>query len=117
MINPFAVTTDLGNERGVFGQARLLRSRFLYREIVLESPAVKMIYTGWWFRQKITFDAEVVWFRISWLSMMRHAEFRLPASVDPAEPPGRVEISFDRRLAIRRFRLWIDEKIVYDEVD
>jgi hypothetical protein len=118
MTNPFEAASCLANERGIFGEARLIRSGFLYRVIELESPyATRMVYSGWWFRQKIEFDGQLVWFRISWLSILKQAEFRMPALVDPQESPARVELSFGRRLMIRRFRLWIDGQIAYDEVN
>ena len=36
--NPFSVPTELPDERGVFGEARLIRKGFLYRVIEIESP-------------------------------------------------------------------------------
>jgi hypothetical protein len=44
-------------------------------------------------------------------------EFRVPAEVDPNEPDGRIEIEFTRGLMVRRFRLWIGESLVYDEIN
>lgn len=34
-----------------------------------------------------------------------------------SEIPGRVEIDFTRGLRIRRFRLWIADELVYDEIN
>jgi hypothetical protein len=86
--------------------------------IELQSPlAATLVYSGWWFRQKIELDGQVVWFRISWLAILRRAEFQLPESLDPRCRPAEMEITFGRALRIRRFRLWIDGQLVYDEVD
>ncbi len=118
MTNPFAASAIVPSERGVFGDARLIRSGFLFRVIELRSPvAMRMVYSGWWFRQKIEINGELVWFRISWLTILRRAEFPLPATVDTNQSPAQMEIGFGRGLMIRRFRLWIDGQIVYDEIN
>ncbi len=118
MINPFTPPPTLAVERGTFGDARRVRSGFLYRVIDLESPVCsRMVYSGWSLRQKITFDDQIVWFRISWLTIFRKAEFRLPVEIDRSQSKARLEINFSRLLTIRRFRIWIDGKIVYDEVN
>ena len=57
-----------------------------------------------------------VWFRISWLRIHSHAEFRLPRSLDADQPAAGIEIDFTRNLRIRRFRFWIADETVYDEV-
>jgi hypothetical protein len=118
MTNPYAVTA-VTDEPGVFGdRARRLRAGFLYREIELQTPfAARFVYDGWWFRQKIQFDGITAWFRISWLTILRTAEFRIPAALDANQPSGRVEIDFTRGLSIRRFRIWIDDKLLYDEIN
>ena len=118
MTNPYAVTA-VTDELGVFSdRARRLRAGFLYREVELQAPfTANFVYDGWWFRQKITFNGITAWFRISWLTILRTAEFRVPAEVDPREPKGRVEIEFSRGLSIRRFRIWIEEKLIYDEIN
>ena len=106
------------SERGVFADhARLIRSTFLYRVIDLERPiTTRLVYTGWWFRQKIELDGIPVWFRISWLSIRPRAEFRVPSEVDPSQPTGKIEINFGTGLSIRRFRVWINDQIAYDEI-
>ena len=123
MVNPYSVTSAAdtsatGPHQGVFGDSATLRkASFLYRVIELSSPIqATFIYSGWWFRQKITFDGMPVWWQISWLWIRREATFRLPQAVDPAEREGRIEIDFTRGLRIARFRLWIAEELVYDEV-
>ncbi|MCC9601389.1 hypothetical protein LOC67_12610 [Stieleria sp. JC731] len=77
---------------------------------------MQLRYSGWWFRQTIAISGFVVWSKISWLDIDRQVEFQLPAEVDPQRRPGRIEIDFSRGLRIRRFRVWIDEHLVYDEV-
>ena len=79
--------------------------------------ATRMVYSGWWFRQQIQFDGELVWFRISWLTILRHAEFVLPLHGGPKRLPGKVEIEFGRGLMIRRFRVWIGGQLAYDEIN
>lgn len=118
MTNPFAPPSSVTLERGVFGGARQKRSGFLYRVIDIDSPVqTQLVYSGWWFRQKLELDGLLVWFRISWLTITRQADFRLPASIDPDQSPGKLEIEFGRGLAIRRFRVWIQDQLIYDEIN
>ncbi len=118
MTNPFAVSTILPPQRGVFGEARRIRGGFLFRVIEFQSPlTTRMVYSGWWFRQKIEFDGQVVWFRISWLTILREAEFTLPSPIGSEPLPGKVEIEFGRGLMIRRFRVWISGQLAYDEIN
>jgi hypothetical protein len=117
-MNPFAVTNLPPSERGVFGDARRIRSSFLYRVIELGSPSYcRIVYDGWWFRQKVEIDGVLAWWRISWLTIQRRVEFRVPAEVNAKQPHGRIEIEFGRGLMIRRFRCWIDDSLVYDEIN
>ncbi len=119
MTNPYAVPATIPDDRGIFAdQARLLRGSFLYRVIEFDG-ALKgtFVYDGWWFRQQITINGVRAWFRISWLTIFRNAEFKVPAEVHSAQPHVRVEIGFTRGLSIRRFQVWVDEAIVYDEIN
>ena len=116
--NPFSASATVTEERGVYGDARRLRSGFLYRVIDIGAPwECRLVYDGWWFRQKVAINAETAWFEISWLTIRRNIEFQIPASVIPDRPDARIEIEFGRALMIRRFRLWIDGNIVYDEIN
>ena len=119
MSNPFAVTTRQIDERGVFGDhARRIRGGFLYRVIDSDRPyRCRLVYNGRWFVQRIRIDGILVWWQISWLRIRPRAEFVIPAEIDPAMPPGSLEIGFARGLTIRRFRVWIGGQIVYDEVN
>ncbi len=119
MTNPYAVPANLPDDRGVYGDhARLLRGGFLYRVIEFESPFEgTFVYDGWWFRQQISINGIKAWFRISWLTIFRNAEFRLPVEVDPEQPAVSVEIRFTRGLSIQRFRVWVGERLVYDEIN
>jgi hypothetical protein len=116
--NPFAATSQLTDQAGIYGDhARRIRGGFLYRVIELDHPfSVRLVYDGWWFRQKVTFGGELVWFRISWLTIHRRVTFRVPSQFDAARRPAAIEIDFSPGLTIRRFRVWIDEQIVYDEI-
>tara|TARA_R110002049_G_scaffold2750_2_gene21786 strand:- start:670943 stop:671302 length:360 start_codon:yes stop_codon:yes gene_type:complete len=119
MSNPFAVTTSQIDERGVFGDhARRIRGGFLYRVIELDRPyRCRLTYNGRWFVQRIKFDSYSAWRQISWLTIRPRAEFRVPAAIDASQPVARIEIGFTRGLMMRRFRVWIDGAIVYDEVN
>lgn len=115
--NPFAPSHNVANERSVFGEARLIRSTFLFRIIEFDSPLqFRMVYDGWWFRQKIEISGKIAWFQISWLTIQRRVEFRIPATIDPRQPAAAIEIDFGQGLRIRRFRVWVSEQIVYDEI-
>ena len=115
--NPFSVPTELPDERGVFGEARLIRKGFLYRVIEIESPIrIQLIYNGWWFRQTVKINGLMAWSQISWLTIERDAEFDLPQEITPAPRRCKIEINFARALLIRRFRIWIDNDLSYDEV-
>lgn len=102
----------------MFGDARRVRAGFLHRELDITRPVTcRVVYDGWWFRQKIEINGHQAWFQISWLTIRRKIDFRLPAAVDPQQPRARVEIDFGPGLSIRRFRLWLDGQIAYDEVN
>lgn len=118
MINPYATNAvnDLG--RGFFGNhANCREQTFLFRVLEITHPInAEFVYSGWWFRQTIHVDGIRVWRQISWLSIKSKAKFDLPSSVDPEQREGRIEIDFSRGLRIRRFRLWIESELIYDEV-
>ncbi|KAA5543615.1 hypothetical protein FYK55_10410 [Roseiconus nitratireducens] len=118
MTNPYAVTTATAGQPGFFGEhAELVRGTFLYRVVQVSHPVrLRFVYSGWWFRQTIELDGHTVWGQISWMAIRRQAEFRLPVELDPQQRSGRMEIEFSRGLRIRRFRIWIDQTLIYDEV-
>ncbi len=115
--NPFSVPNELPNERGVFGDARLIKKGFLYRVIEIEKPTfLRFIYDGWWFRQTVKISDHMAWSQISWLPIERNAEFRIPQEVSTTRLPCKFEIDFAKALLIKRFRIWIDDQLVYDEI-
>ncbi|MFG0254014.1 MAG: hypothetical protein ACF787_02780 [Rhodopirellula sp. JB053] len=125
LANPFSISASAPLEKGVFAEhARLRRRNFLYRVIEINHPlAGTLTYSGWWFRQTIEINGNSCWFRISWLRIQPHFEFEVPESV--AIQPGwgdandrrmKVEIHFSRTLMIRRFRIWLAGRILYDEI-
>lgn len=115
--NPFSVPSQISEDRGVFGNAKRLRGGFLYRVIEFETPfPCRLVYDGWWFRQTVKLNGIRAWSQISWLNIERTVEFAAPSSVDPSSAPVKIEIDFGRTLFIRRFRVWIDGMIVYDEI-
>lgn len=117
-LNPYSVSSAEPLEEGWFAdRATRRQGGFLFRKLDISHPfAANVLYSGWWFRQKIEFNGHVVWWRISWLWIKKSATFRLPAEVDTERRDGKIEIDFSRGLRIRRFRLWIDEEVIYDEV-
>ncbi|NND96033.1 MAG: hypothetical protein HKN47_01745 [Pirellulaceae bacterium] len=119
MPNPYATSSNIDNSRGIFADfARLRRSSFLYREIEFDEPfSGRMVYSGWWFWQRVNVGGQRVWSRVSWITIDRELEFLLPAAVDPGCSPCRIEIEFSRGLQIRRFRIWIAGQIVFDEIN
>lgn len=116
--NPFLPTTELPHERGVFSDhARLRRSAFLYRDIDFDGPLnARFVYTGWWFRQAVYLNGEAVWFRISWTRIDSSISFLVPPTIRSEGGVGQVEIDFTRGLTIRRFRVFIDGRNLYDEI-
>ena len=115
--NPFSAPNPVPDQRGVFGNARKLRTGFLFRVIEIDAPIpCRLVYDGWWFRQKIEVNGTIAWFQVSWLTIRRHVKFRIPKQVHPAEPQAAIEIDFGPSLMIRRFRLWVAEHLVYDEI-
>ncbi|GAA4461552.1 hypothetical protein [Novipirellula rosea] len=135
MTNPFEPPIELPSEKGVFGDhATLITRRFLYRVIRYQRPFTgRLVYSGWWFRQKIEINGVVVWWKVSWLNISPDVSFTIPAEAfanqqvgDDASPEndsvpsqpiqGRIEIQFTRGLRIRRFRVWFDQQLAYDEI-
>ena len=181
-MNPFAPAVAVQEGLGVFGDARLLKSKFLYRKIRLgdQSPLwpgvvagfgagrgqldessrgldavdhgdqldahhlggdhisgdqIDVTYTGWWFLQRVYIQGVRAWWAISWLNLRRSIQFELPGCVvgqiamsrrDIANPEDRaekqaqimrIEIDFGQALRIRRFRLWVNDRIRYDEIN
>lgn len=125
-LNPFSVCAHSPLYRGSFAEhGVLLRRGFLYRVIDIQEPFVgELTYNGWWFRQTVEINGQSQWFQISWLKIHSQLEFTLPAwiEVDPAwgEAENRrmsIEIGFSRGLTIRRFRIWLAGRILYDEIN
>jgi hypothetical protein len=57
------------------------------------------------------------WRRISWRTIFSELEFAMPLQLDADRSPVRVEIGFTRALTIRRFRIWVEDTLVYDEIN
>jgi hypothetical protein len=118
MTNPFAPTTNLPNERGVFADGATRRQAgFVYRVIEFTDPFVgELIYDGWWFRQQVSIDGRTLWRRISWARFYKQIDFHLPPEIDNAERPVRIDIQFGLGLSIRRFQVSVAGMIAYDEI-
>ena len=67
--------------------------------------------------QRVSLDGQTVWSQISWKTIEPRASFQLPANIVADEPKMQIEIDFTRLLWIRRFRVWIADELVYDEVN
>ena len=97
-------------------------------------PGISLTYSGWWFVQRVYVDRELVWWAISWLKIQSSIAINL-ASIDRSRKSAdasakfaidspseikvgeiKIEISFSRGLRIRRFRVWLDREIRYDEI-
>ncbi|WP_233148500.1 hypothetical protein [Rhodopirellula sp. MGV] len=117
-MNPYSVSSEAPLQTGIFTErASLIDRTFLYRVIEIRSPLeFELCYSGWWFRQSIQIAGVTAWSKISWLDIDRNVEFRLPESIDPEQRRGQIEIDFARGLRIRRFRVWVADQLVYDEV-
>lgn len=132
--NPYSVSASISPEIQVRSDcAHLRRGTFLFRQIEFEAPfRATLTYDGWWFRQKVALQPSddglaplQVWFRVSWVRIHSAFEFDLPEEfpLDPdwdtfANPVTRVrgEITFAKTLAIRQFRIWLGETVIYDEI-
>lgn len=117
IVNPYAFIPKTESKSSHFGDfATRLGAGFLFRQIELTGPVpVTLTYNGWWFRQRILVDQQVVFQCISWMKIRNRLEFEFTAA-DGQIHPGQIEIDFSKGLLIQRFRIWIDGFIVYDEV-
>ena len=116
MSNPYQTPPNVEDEVGIFcDHARLTGSSFLFRKIQFQHPFVgELLYSGWWFWQRIYVCEQRVWSRISWTTIDRHICFQMPGEIELNQ--GRLEIQFVQGLRISRFRVWIDENLVFDEI-
>lgn len=144
--NPFAPAKAVDDDRGVFGDARLIKSSFLYRVIEIDWASlgsngllkierelanhsdpvtenasrdrVRIIYTGWWFLQRVYVQGVLCWSAVSWLTLRRTIDVKVPDSIfasNSGDARLSIEITFGTGLQIQRFRLWIDSRLYYDE--
>ena len=84
-------------------------------------PVVHLTYNGWWFVQRVHLNGKMVWWAISWLKIESSLEIDLRTDNRDWEATSfpskvRIEIDFSRGLQIRRFRIWFDQEIRYDEI-
>lgn len=129
--NPFAPAKSVQEEIGVFGDAVLLKKAFLYRVIRFgehsrmtaenSDSILDLTYSGWWFVQRVHVNGLLVWWAISWRSIWPLIEIdltkRLPELREIGLPKKiKIELDFTTGLRIRRFRVWLDQEIRYDEI-
>ena len=128
MHNPFQSPSPITHDQHVFGDFAVLKAKgFLFRIIKFTEPKTfTLTYSGWWFRQRVWINDTQVFSKISWLNIDSSVRFNIeddrvgPDNMDDRPVSnafsGRIEIDFTRGLQIRRFRVWIDESITYDEI-
>ena len=118
MRNPYRASSNVLPEPGIYlNSAVLCGSSFLFRSIQIERPfSHRLVYSGWWLLQKITIDGQCVWSTVSWPALKRTISFTIPGPGLDFYADGFIEIDFAPGLRIRRFRVWIDGEIVFDEV-
>ncbi|TWU04855.1 hypothetical protein [Stieleria varia] len=119
MNNPYAPSASTEPQQGVFADhAERLHGGLLHREIQFTKPfAGNLVYDGKWFTQTIRIDGRLLWWRVSWKSIHPIAEFQIPPPIIAGGAQGRIEIDFSRALLIMRFRIWINDQLVYDELN
>lgn len=146
--NPFAPAQTVDEDRGIFGDARLIKSSFLYRVIEIDRASlasdgvlkageetadhttavpeissgdgVRIVYTGWWFLQRVYVQGTLCWSAVSWLSLRRAIDLTVPSRIFDNRSENadlRIEITFGTALQIQRFRLWIASRLHYDEIN
>ncbi|KAA1259322.1 hypothetical protein LF1_18520 [Rubripirellula obstinata] len=120
----------------MFGDAVLLKKTFLYRVIRFgehrgltpQKPdsSMDLTYSGWWFVQRVHVNDLLVWWTISWRSIWPLIEIDLTKKLAQRDETGKrqtglpkeikIELDFTPGLRIRRFRVWLDQEIRYDEI-
>lgn len=119
MRNPYLASSNVAPKPGIYlNSAALCGSSFLFRSIQIERPfRHRLVYSGWWFLQKITINGQCVWSAISWLALKRTIAFPVPGQGSHDNAEGFIEIDFAPGLRIQRFRVWVDGEVVFDEVN
>lgn len=117
MTNPYQPPSTTEAPKGSFGDLSILHKKgFLYRKIELIHPFRAMfVYNGWNFMQRIIISDQVVWKRISWIVIHRHATFQIPEAIDPQARMGEMRIVFSQGAFISQFSIIIGGLLVYDE--
>jgi hypothetical protein len=120
--NPYAPPQSHGHspdaDRDSFLPA--LSKGLLHRRVRLVGPLPSELdYDGKWFRQRVLIDGVSCWYVISWARIHREIRFRLPSQLDPDRRRIRIEMRFHPLsvLTITRFSVWLENELVYDEID
>ena len=116
MTNPYFTPPNVDLPHSIFAEdARLTGTSFLFRKIEFQQPFQgTLVYSGWWFWQRIHVCEQRVWARVSWATIDRQIEFKMPD--ETGFEHGRIEIDFSRGLMIRRFRVWMDDALVFEHI-
>ncbi|MEZ6089488.1 MAG: hypothetical protein R3C05_15960 [Pirellulaceae bacterium] len=115
--NPYASPTPLKFEPGIFmlGGNRSARG-LLHRTIAFTEPFQTVLdYDGKHFRQRVLIGGHRVWHCISWVRIHPKIEFVWPAEIAGSDAPGRIEMRFNRLLWIKRFVIYLNDRVIYDE--
>lgn len=87
----------------------------MYRWIDVKQPLpLSIVYTGWWFVQRLKIDDRLIWWKISWLRIERRISLDLPSEIDSQMRPLEIEITFGPALWITRFQIWLAAETIYD---
>ncbi len=115
--NPYRSPSPVQHQGVVYGDyAKRRRGGFLFREIELTGRFDGVLrYTGWWFVQRVFLNDRRLWWKISWLTLQRRVDFRLPDATGQAVD-ATLQMDFDARLRFRRFQLIADDVSIYDEI-
>lgn len=115
MSNPYATTSQVESTADSFGWARRRRGGFLFRWIDVEQPIeLSIVYSGWWFVQRLRINDKLIWWKISWLRIERKITVDLPTEIDAENRVVEIDITFGPALWIKRFQVWLDGETLYD---
>ena len=114
-INPYAATSRVDLTPESYAGAHRRRSSFLYRWIEVDDPIpLSILFSGWWFIQRLRVNGRLLWWKISWLRIERRITAHLPADIDPQTRPLQIEITFAPALQITRYQIHLANQTLYD---
>lgn len=116
----FNLSENAPHSTAAFSLGRAVASDEL-RENLAPCHVFTLTYSGWWFVQRVHADRVLVWWAISWLRIRPSIKIQLLPKTLGEPKLGfprdiKLEIDFSKGLKIRRFRVWLDQEIRYDEI-